>query len=131
MLQATASVILPRLTGLTKAYLLYHNQVGFQVVTHIPSVEKVVIQHGDKLLDGFHSSVKRYFCMPSTETSIFTTLVPPKNLEKYANEVGKSLTKMPSISITTKVLCQKIKNAIIKTSKTVDREQSQFSDVET
>ncbi|GJJ12642.1 hypothetical protein Clacol_006885 [Clathrus columnatus] len=137
-LQATASVIFSRLTSLMEVYLLYHySQAGFQeVVTHIPSVEKLVIQRGDKLLDFIR--LLSNTAVSSAEASIFHYLRQDKDSINELKYIAlRNCPPLPDTwlekirELGTEVATESdISNVIIKTRKT-DREQRQFSDVET
>ncbi|GJJ12637.1 hypothetical protein Clacol_006880 [Clathrus columnatus] len=89
------SLVLPRLTRLVEVYFLIpHSLDEFEVlITHLPSIEKLVVQRGNKLLDVIRLFNKSPSLCPRLKHLYFKTFVLPKNLQKYANDVGKSLTK--------------------------------------
>ncbi|GJJ10286.1 hypothetical protein Clacol_004512 [Clathrus columnatus] len=92
-LSEITSLILPRLTSLAELYLLFsHTLIDFrEIVTQTPSVKKVVVQRGRKLINFLHLLNKPSLC-PRLKYLSFTTFLVPGDLEKYAKHVGKTLT---------------------------------------
>ncbi|GJJ12681.1 hypothetical protein Clacol_006925 [Clathrus columnatus] len=90
------SFIIPRLTNLVELYLLIpHTLTKLEdIIAQVPSVEKVVIQRGNKLLDFIRLLSNTSLCPRLRYLSFMTfSLSKSQSLEKYAKDVGKALTQ--------------------------------------
>ncbi|GJJ12635.1 hypothetical protein Clacol_006878 [Clathrus columnatus] len=87
------SLTLHRLSNLVEVYFLIpHSTAEFEdLIPHIPSVEKLVIQRGSKLLEIIRRLNKNPPPCPRLKELYFQTFVLPRNLEKYPNDVGRAL----------------------------------------
>ncbi|GJJ12663.1 hypothetical protein Clacol_006907 [Clathrus columnatus] len=93
-LQEITSLVVSRLTNIVELYLLGIPQTLADyraIIAHVPSVEKVIIQRGNKLIDFIRLFNPPSVC-PRLNHLSFTTFLLPKDLEKYANDVGRTLT---------------------------------------
>ncbi|GJJ12639.1 hypothetical protein Clacol_006882 [Clathrus columnatus] len=91
-LRKATSLIFPRLKNLIELHLLFsHNILDLsEIIEGLPSVEKLNIQHGGKLIEFIQFLGDTSVC-PRLKHLSFTTSILPPTLKKYAKEVGETL----------------------------------------
>ncbi|GJJ08097.1 hypothetical protein Clacol_002305 [Clathrus columnatus] len=88
-----ASLVSPQLMNAVELDLLFPCTMDDlrAIITLSPLVEKVIVRHGSKLLD-FIRFLNNTSVLPRMKYLYFATFLIPQNLEKYAEDVGESLT---------------------------------------